>query len=273
MTDPRDEDNDVYESEAQLNMYLSLHYPSPSLDGVDPILAHSHSPEHALRFPQRTAQILCSLNPPKMNRALDIGCAVGGASFELATRFDEVEAFDFSESFVNGAKHMQQNGFMSYMLKIEGDVSAKVSAILEKKITKEVRKRASFFTGDACKLEDIVQERNLGTFDAVLLSNLLCRLSDPIACLGALRSIVNTGGVVLILTPYTWLEEFTPKCNWIGGHRDKAGNPVQSQVRLRELMEGLGFIQIHLEQVPLIIREHQRKYQYIVSEATGWRKK
>jgi len=38
-------------------------------------------------------------------------------------------------------------------------------------------------------------------------------------------------------------------------------------------MEDGGFEFIHEEQVPLIIREHQRKYQYIISEATGWRKK
>jgi len=41
---------------------------------------------------------------------------------------------------------------------------------------------------------------------------------------------------------------------------------------LKEIMEGLGFEKIHEEQMPLVIREHQRKYQYIVSEATGWRK-
>jgi hypothetical protein len=37
-------------------------------------------------------------------------------------------------------------------------------------------------------------------------------------------------------------------------------------------MEARGFEKIHEEEMPLVIREHQRKYQYIVSEATGWRK-
>jgi len=37
-------------------------------------------------------------------------------------------------------------------------------------------------------------------------------------------------------------------------------------------MDGLGFEKIHDEEMPVIIREHQRKYQYIISEATGWRK-
>ena len=51
-----------------------------------------------------------------------------------------------------------------------------------------------------------------------------------------------------------------------------AGQPVNSKDRLNELMESLGFMKIHEEQLPLVIREHRRKYQYIISEATGWRR-
>ena len=52
-----------------------------------------------------------------------------------------------------------------------------------------------------------------------------------------------------------------------------SGQPMYSKDKLIEIMEGLGFEKIHEEQMPLVIREHQRKYQYIISEATGWRKK
>ena len=51
-----------------------------------------------------------------------------------------------------------------------------------------------------------------------------------------------------------------------------SGQPMYSKDKLKEIMEGLGFEKIHEEQMPLVIREHQRKYQYIISEATGWRK-
>jgi hypothetical protein len=37
-------------------------------------------------------------------------------------------------------------------------------------------------------------------------------------------------------------------------------------------MEKNGFEKIHEDKMPLIIREHQRKYQCIVSETTAWRK-
>jgi len=269
-----------YESADQLNMYLSLHYPSPTSSdlsalGVEAIMPHAGAPTHALDFAKRTARLLCSLCDPKQRtRALDIGCAVGGAAFELATKFDDVQAFDYSASFITAAKTMQKDGKMPNSIRIEGDISETTSAIVDENITPEVRNRCQFFQGDACKLKDLAQTRNLGNFDAVLMSNLLCRLPDPIACLDALVATVNEGGVVLILTPYTWLEEYTPRYNWIGGHRcPNSGNVIRSRDKLKQLMEDCGFERIHVEQVPLLIREHMRKYQYIVSEATGWRKK
>ncbi len=89
--------SNVYETDDLLSMYLGLHFPlSGSSDKLTPILEHNNSPVHGLRFPQRVAEMLCSLKPVRTNnRALDVGCAVGGSSFELAKVFDHVEAFDF----------------------------------------------------------------------------------------------------------------------------------------------------------------------------------
>jgi len=70
-----------------------------------------------------------------------------------------------------------------------------------------------------------------------------------------------------------WLEQWTPRSRWLGGYRDEAsGRDVRSKERLAEEMGLRGFEKIHEEQMPLVIREHRRKYQYIVSEATAWRK-
>ena len=89
--------SNVYETDDLLNMYLGLHYPlSGSMQNFTPIMDHNNSPVHGLRFPHRVVELLLSLNPERTNnRALDIGCSVGGSSFELAKSFDHVEAFDF----------------------------------------------------------------------------------------------------------------------------------------------------------------------------------
>ena len=89
--------DNVYETDNLLNMYLGLHFSvSGSKENISPIMDHDNSPVHGLRFPQRVAELLYSLKPVRTNsRALDVGCAVGGSSFELAKSFDHVEAFDF----------------------------------------------------------------------------------------------------------------------------------------------------------------------------------
>ena len=69
-------------------------------------------PQEALRFPARCAQ-LCEKHCKALRDftgeggetlALDVGCAVGGAAFELARVFDNVLGIDYSQAFVDAAK-------------------------------------------------------------------------------------------------------------------------------------------------------------------------
>jgi SAM-dependent methyltransferase len=55
-------------------------------------------------------------------RALDIGCAVGGAAFELARTFDEVVGIDFSHAFIAAANDMKTNRSRTYKMVIEGTI-------------------------------------------------------------------------------------------------------------------------------------------------------
>eukprot|EP00980_Cylindrotheca_fusiformis_P024638 scaffold12194_cov129-Cylindrotheca_fusiformis.AAC.2 len=275
MTSKESESN-VYESEGSISMYLGLHYSNSGVsEGMPPIIPHEHSPIHALRFPQRVAQLLSKLQPlVTNNNALDIGCAVGGSSFELAKVFDHVDAFDYSKSFIAVAKRMQQGDSVAFRLPIEADLFEEVKAVHEDTVTPEVRERVNFFWGDACNIKGMVSDGTLKMYDGVVMANLLCRLQDPIACLHGIGNIVNKGGIVVIVTPFSWLAEFTARKNWLGGFYDpNSQQPVESKVVLKGIMEDQGFEKVHEEELPLIIREHQRKYQYIVSEASGWRKK
>lgn len=178
-----------------------------------------------------------------------------------------------SGNFIAAAKRIQAGEQLSFDIPIEGHISKKVSVIQEPGVDSSIMSKVNFFQGDACSLSDYAENRHdFGTFDGVILSNLLCRLPDPSACLNAMPKIVNPGGVVVMVTPFSWLEEFTPKSRWLGGFHDPvSGEPMWSKDKLKQLMEGLGFEKIHEEQMPLVIREHRRKYQYIISEATGWR--
>jgi len=278
-TDKNSDSDNVYEMDDSLHMYLGLHYPSSGqVEDVPPILPHNQSPIHGIHFPQRVANLLTSLNPKRTNnKALDMGCSVGGSSFELARSFDHVDAFDFSENFVNAAKNMQNGKKLKFNVPIEAELFETVEAILEPGVTSDVTSKVNFFVGDACKIREMSSTNNgnklIDTYDGIVMSNLICRLPDPIACLNGLSGIVNQGGVVVMVTPFSWLTDFTPRGKWLGGFLDPvSGSPIRSKDVLQSIMESNGFSKIHEEEMPLVIREHARKYQYIVSEATGWRK-
>ena len=74
-------------------------------------------------------------------RALDIGCAVGGATFELTRTFDEVMGIDFSHSFIAAANHMKTEKSREYQMVIEGSITEPKVADLPSGVNAD---RASF---------------------------------------------------------------------------------------------------------------------------------
>lgn len=65
---------------------------------------------------------LYMLQTKTLNRALDIGCAVGRSSFELAREFQEVIGIDYSQSFVDACEHIRDLGEKVYFIQEEGDL-------------------------------------------------------------------------------------------------------------------------------------------------------
>jgi SAM-dependent methyltransferase len=172
---------------------------------------------------------------------------------------------------------MQAREDVRFRIPVEADFGVEVRAVHEIGITPDVLSKVQFCTGDACRMDNMVQDGRLhyNSYDGAILSNLLCRLPDPVGCLDVLPRLVKDGGVVVLVTPFSWLEEYTPREKWLGGcyqDRQQQQQLVRSKDVLQQLMEERGFQKIHEEEMPLVIREHQRKYQYIVSQATGWRK-
>jgi len=77
--------------------------------------------------------------------------------------------------------------------------------------------------------------------------------------------------LLAIFSPYSWLEQFTPPEAWLGGF-ERDGKPIESAAALGGLLRAEGFELLRESEVPLVIREHARKYQYIVTHAALWRR-
>ena len=126
--------------------------------------------------------------------------------------------------------------------------------------------RLSFEVGDACNLRS-----DLGEFNLVLASNLICRLTEPMKFLNRLKSLVKKNGYAILSTPFTWGAQYTPEENWLGGYYDSNGKPVNGIDGLKRAL-GDTFTLVKEINMPMVIRETRRKFQYTVCLITIWQK-
>lgn len=254
--------NDRYKNERMLQRYVNLHYGSR-----EDQMPYSSGPEDGISFPARAARLLidwCDRFEIAKTMALDVGCSVGGASFALAEQFDHVTAVDLSQSLIGFARELQTNGRAEYKIFEEGEIYER----REIEVPRQLLDKVTFKRADACSLPSEFVD-----YDAAIIANLLCRLPSPMSLLSRLagsRGIVRKGGLVLITSPFSWMEQLTPREVWLGG-RITASGPQWSFDGLKAAMED-AFELVAQHDMPMIIRENRRKYHYIVPMATVWRR-
>jgi 5-histidylcysteine sulfoxide synthase/putative 4-mercaptohistidine N1-methyltranferase len=240
-----------YETDRQLAEYAEFHY-GDTFFGVD-------------NFPKALADIAiqaCAGRP--MRSALDLGCATGRSSFELARAFDQVSGIDFSARFIDLAANLATSGSVRYTLVDEGELISYKTRTLDELGLSESANKVRFSQGDACNLKP-----NFTGYDFILAANLIDRLYDPTQFIAQVHERLNIGGVLMITSPYTWLAEHTPREDWLGGFK-KDGETYTTLDALHDHLSA------HFEplrepmDVPFVIRETRRKFQHSVSEASFW---
>ena len=241
----------MYETDSAVSQYCEAHY-GPAYFDV---------PNYAVRCVE--ACLEHTRDRPR-RRALDLGCAVGRASFELAREFDAVTGLDFSARFIRVALQLKEKGNVHYELTEEGDVVSYHEARLSELGLDQVADRVEFFQGDATNLKP-----QFTGYDLILAANLIDRLYDPKRFLETVHERLQAGGILVLSSPYTWLDEFTKKKDWLGGFR-RDGEPVMTLNTLRELL-GPHFAMIGApKDVEFVLRETRRKFQHTVAELTVW---
>ncbi len=244
--------SNIYESDELISQYCEFHY-GESYFNVD-------------NFCKKTVNVLDDVIKSKDKlKALDLGCAVGRSSYELATIYDEVTGIDFSANFIKVAQSLQNNNEIKYSIKQEGEINNLKSISLKELGFGDIQNKIKFYQGDACNLK---QEHN--DYDLILCNNLIDRLYDPSIFLKDIQTRIKKGGILAISSPYTWLEEYTKKDKWLGGYKKDDEN-ILTLDSLKTHLDG--FKLIKTIDVEFVIRETKRKYQHSISQMSIWEKK
>jgi len=201
----------------------------------------------------------------RRGRCLDVGCSVGRSAFEFARHFSHVDAIDFSARFIQSGVRLQQGDEVHYEIPTEGDLTVPRSISLDRLGLADVGSRVLFMQGDACNLKSIYTG-----YDLVFAGNLIDRLYDPALFLREIASRILPGGLLVITSPYTWLEEYTPKDKWLGGRREH-GEPLGTFEGLSRCLAD-SFTFVDRADIPFVIRETARKHQHTLAEMTVWRR-
>lgn len=238
-----------YEAQSWLDRYLLFHYGEEQDQ-----LPFAFGPKQALNFPVRcVSECVERQGLPDAPTALDLGCSVGRSTFELSRFCQQVVGIDNSHIFIQTALKLKEEGQVAYTLKEEADTYSKRIAYLPKGVKTS---HVQFLCQDVMEVT--------GHYDIVLAANLICRLYEPKKFLQNVHHLLNPLGQLVITTPYSWLEEFTPKSEWLKGENGLASlkNILSDKFELKKASD-----------MPFLMREHLRLYQWGVAQASLWMKK
>jgi len=200
-------------------------------------------------------------------KALDLGCATGRATYELAKVFDSVEGIDFSARFVQVGSKLKEEGYVAFSSKEEGELVSHKKVSIEELGYENLKDKVSFWQGDACNMKP-----NFNSYDLVIATNLIDRLYQPRLFLDTIETRLNKDGILVITSPYTWQESSTKKEFWLGGYKDANGAEVKTLDSLKSILANM-FELIHVQDLEFVIKETARKYQHTLSQLSVWKKK
>jgi len=249
----------AYELDTVNSQYLDFHYSDQENFGVP-------------NFPKRCAELcleVCKENSVPLNKALDLGCAVGRSTFEFAKGgFQEVIGVDLSTKFISVAEELRIKKVMQYHFTEEGDLVEKKEISLESLGLEETSQKVKFVNQSASEL-DFAQ---YNCFDLVFGGNLLCRMKKPKDFLRNVHNLLKSRGLFILTSPCTWLCEYTDKEDWVGGY-EKNGKKVTTYEGIKEILSEQFTEAKAPHEVEFVIKETKRKFQHSFAQATYWIKK
>ena len=197
---------------------------------------------------------------PVVGHALDVGCSVGRATFELARRRDSglVLGVDLSFSMLRAARAILARGEVRYPRR-------RLGLVYEERcfpFPVEGADRIDFWCADALALPF-----RPATFGLAVSLNLVDCVGAPVEQLRGLGEVLRPSGAALVSTPFDWNPTATPPETWLGGRSPRAvwkGEEVLASMLGKPPLERLALLQ-SVPGVEWTLRLHDRSTaRYVV---------
>jgi SAM-dependent methyltransferase len=179
----------VYTTQQTIDMYYLMQYA--------PFLTTDNNPCLTEPYYQAMLRILEPYVQKETN-VLDVGCALGRMTFELAKHgMAQAIGIDTSREFITACHQIANNQHESIAYPVLPQA------------------KVSFLIADA-------QELPFGgnAFQCVLCLNLIDRVAHPKRVIEEITRVLSPTGLLLISDPYEWEEERTTPAEWIANMRD-----------------------------------------------------
>lgn len=216
-------------------------------------------------FKELSIIVLSLLKDEPVKTLLDLNADTGRLAFELAPYFEKVTALDFSARYIRIPIQLQEQGYMRYVMKDEGELVFYRDVVLSDFALGKNKENITFKQDNAQNLKPIYTD-----YDVIVAPNLLEELNDPKDFLANIHTRLNKKGYLIIASTYDWKDE--AKENWPGGFK-KDGEPVTSLDGIKQILDQ-NFV---LERDPINlnadIKLSSRLKMRRMSEITFWRKR
>ena len=212
----------VFERErSTLSAYGRVHW--GDFDCDEPLLRES-----SLASLVDTALALLEPKRPAHGMWIDLGCAVGRATMELALRTDELAVgTDLSFSMLRVAERARRESHVVVPLRRLGLVFDRRDI----EVPQMPAERMGFWCCDVGNLPFAD-----ATFDGALSLNVLDCVPSPLQHLLEMGRVLAGGAPALASAPYDWSANATPVAQWLGGHSQRGEAHGSSVAELRRVL-------------------------------------
>jgi len=200
-------------------------------------------------------------------RVLDLNADTGRLAFELAQHYTDVTALDFTARMIRMAIQLQEQGFMRYVTKDEGELLLYRDVVLADFGLEKGRDNILFMQADAMNLKP-----NYTGYDVIVVPNLLEELSNPKLFLENIHERLNEHGWFIITSTYDWDETRTRRENWPGGFKQD-GEPVTSLDGIKTILNEHFTLENDPIDLTLSLRKSSRITENRISQITVWKKR